>query len=165
MGQPYSTLTVKSWIMQHASPRSNALRVKSLCAWQHWDVSHSVDATVVQHLMSLVSWHRADALRFLGLLMGVAPRQVAGSFLLPALRHYGHLLAPSQRARSVRAGSLKALLQARPSSLLTASSLPPELHQDMGAGLAPLLTITHDRGCPACAGMQSGSKEVQTRCS
>lgn len=58
---------------------------------------------------------RADALRFLGLLMGAAPRQVAGGFLLPALQQYAHLLAPSQRVRSVKAGSIKALLQARSS--------------------------------------------------
>jgi hypothetical protein len=45
--------------------------------------------------------------------MAAAPRQVAGGFLPPALQHYGHLLAPSQRARSVKAGSLKSLLQVR----------------------------------------------------
>lgn len=48
---------------------------------------------------------------FLAALMAAAPEQVAGRFLAPALRHYAALLAPSQRARSVQAGSAAALLQ------------------------------------------------------
>ena len=46
--------------------------------------------------------------------MAAAPQQMTGGFLLPTLQQYGHLLKPSQRARSIKAGSLKALLQARP---------------------------------------------------
>lgn len=52
---------------------------------------------------------RADALLVLNTVMAAAPQHVTGTYLLPALQHYVHLLAPSQRARSVKAGSMKSL--------------------------------------------------------
>ena len=54
---------------------------------------------------------RADALLVLNMVMAAAPQHVTGTYLLPALQHYAHLLAPSQRARSVSAGSMKNLLE------------------------------------------------------
>ncbi len=54
-----------------------------------------------------------DALHFLNLMMAAAPQQVTGTFLLPALQHYSHLLLPSQRSRSVKAGSVKTLQEVR----------------------------------------------------
>ncbi len=58
---------------------------------------------------------RADALLVLNMVMAAAPQHVTGTYLLPALQHYAHLLAPSQRARSVSAGSMKNLLEVHPS--------------------------------------------------
>ena len=57
-------------------------------------------------------------------MMAAAPQQVTGTFLLPALQHYSHLLLPSQRSRSVKAGSLKSLVEVRSelSRLLIAQS-------------------------------------------
>jgi hypothetical protein len=52
-----------------------------------------------------------DALHVLNMVMAAAPQHVTGTYLLPALQHYAHLLAPSQRARSVKAGSMKNLLE------------------------------------------------------
>ena len=54
---------------------------------------------------------RADALHVLNMVMAAAPQHVTGTYLLPALQHYAHLLAPSQRVRSVKAGSMKNLLE------------------------------------------------------
>ena len=54
---------------------------------------------------------RVDALHVLNMVMAAAPQHVTGTYLLPALQHYAHLLAPSQRARSVKAGSMKNLLE------------------------------------------------------
>ena len=54
---------------------------------------------------------RGDALLVLNIVMASAPQHVTGTYLLPALQHYAHLLAPSQRARSVKAGSMKNLLE------------------------------------------------------
>ena len=51
--------------------------------------------------------------------MAAAPQHVTGTYLLPALQHYTHLLAPSQRARSVKAGSIKSLLEVQPPWSLT----------------------------------------------
>lgn len=47
----------------------------------------------------------------LNMVMAAAPQHATGTYLLPALQHYAHLLAPSQRARSVKAGSMKNLLE------------------------------------------------------
>ena len=58
--------------------------------------------------------YRADALLVLNMVMAAAPQHVTGTYLLPALQHYAHLLAPSQRARSVSAGSIKNLLEVHP---------------------------------------------------
>lgn len=60
---------------------------------------------------------RADALLVLNMVMAAAPQHVTGTYLLPALQHYAHLLAPSQRARSVNAGSMKNLLEVHVSHL------------------------------------------------
>ena len=46
-------------------------------------------------------------------MMAAAPQQVIGTFLQPALQHNSHLLLPSQRSRSVKAGSLKSLVEVR----------------------------------------------------
>jgi len=54
---------------------------------------------------------RGDALLVLNIVMASAPQHVTGTYLLPALQHYAHLLAPSQRARSVKAGSMKNLVE------------------------------------------------------
>ena len=51
--------------------------------------------------------------------MAAAPQHVTGTYLLPALQHYAHLLAPSQRARSVKAGSIKTLLEVQLPCCLT----------------------------------------------
>ena len=59
----------------------------------------------------LAAARRDDAVGFLAALVAAAPQHVAARFLAPALRHYAALLAPSQRARSVQAGSAAALLQ------------------------------------------------------
>ena len=68
---------------------------------------------------------RADALLVLNSVMAAAPQHVAGTYLLPALQHYAHLLAPSQRARSVKAGSIKSLLEVQPSRCLTSAKGRP----------------------------------------
>ena len=65
---------------------------------------------------------RADALLVLNMVMAAAPQHVTGTYLLPALQHYAHLLAPSQRARSVNAGSMKNLLEVHASHSLPVSS-------------------------------------------
>ena len=65
---------------------------------------------------------RADALVILNMVMAAAPQHVTGTYLLPALQHYTHLLAPSQRARSVSAGSMKNLLQVHAPLFATISS-------------------------------------------
>eukprot|EP00884_Botryococcus_braunii_P001684 jgi/Botrbrau1/11516/Bobra.0198s0013.1 len=54
---------------------------------------------------------RADALPLLELLLEAAPQQVAGSFLGPALQHYGDLLAPVTRSQSLSGASLSSLFK------------------------------------------------------
>lgn len=44
-------------------------------------------------------------------MVAAAPQQVTTTFLLPALQHFSHLLSPSHRSRSVKAGSANALLE------------------------------------------------------
>ena len=74
-----------------------------------------------------------DALHFLNIMMAAAPQQVTGTFLLPALQHYSHLLLPSQRSRSVKAGSLKSLLEVRSELCRILLSLMLKWHFAAGA--------------------------------